>query len=274
MPVLLAVVAAVWLVRRVRLHWSWNPYNWWQDGTRAAGGALDTLKTWVLSEIQKAAALVWNDTLDVFNWVGGVFHDLNSFVNFGFGLINRSLSDLRGWAVAGLSWVANTARGLYNDAVGYARWVYDTAIHFGWQILSDAVHWAAVAVTAVHNFAQTIVDDAVHWAAVAIDTVSHYARVWVDDAVRWAEGAIADAWKSVYGAVKHDFIDPIEAVLNVVRKAWDWVWWFATHPFAVVHNVETDVIDWTEHLPEDVEALVLSGNFRKGVDAVGRFFGG
>lgn len=252
MPVIILAVIVVWLARRARLHSWWNPVSWWNDAAGAAGSVASNIKGWVLDAIRGAVNLVSNDLSDLARWSSDAFNLVERDIGTVSGYAFRLWSDAIGYIQRGLSGVEGVAYRLWSDAIGYAQRGLADVEGVAYRLWSDAI-----------GYAQRGLADLQGWVSVGLrDTVS------------WALREIESAYNAVYRAVKSDFIDPIMVVLDVVKKAFDWIVWFAEHPFKVVHDVENDVLQWADHLPDDVAKAVEGQDFLRGLDAASKWLGG
>lgn len=274
MLLLLLPLLAVWLVKRTRLASWWNPSSWFNDAVNAAGGTLAGIEQWVLSEIQKAVGLVESDIADTANFFGNIIHTVVHDVDWGINAVATSVNQVKQWAQDAVSGAIHLAENLYNQAVSYARAAVSIAVQAFNQALTQLRRYADAAIGQAEKLARLAVNAAIQWAQRELTALGRLARQWVNDAVKWAQRAINDAFATLYRTILRDFIRPIMDVVNVLEKAWDWIAWFATHPFTVVHDIESDVIHWTDHLPEEIETIVTGRRFAQGTNAVGRFFGG
>lgn len=233
---------------------SWyNPVDWWNATIGAAAGQVsDAIQQWVMDAIQSAIGLVENDVHDVL-----------------------------GWAENGISAVENEAYSLYGSAVqeigaveGWAQSAIGAAVQEGRTLFSEAEQAATAGLHAVESEAVNLWHTAERDIVRGLGAVRGWAEQTFTAVERWVSKEIAAAWHSVYSAVKRDFIDPIERVLNPVIKAMEWILWMGEHPFRVFHDVEHDLIDWAEHLPTEIRHVIKSHSFAQGFDDVARMLGG
>lgn len=271
---LLAIPLVVWLVKRTQLASWWDPRSWWKDSTKLAGEALDHLKSWVLSVVQNAVNLVENDVTDVFNWATTLYNDLSAAVSYGEAVLQGAINGVRSWAGGAIGFVARTAQALASDARAYAEYLFRSVTGAAQWLASDLRRWAVSAIRFVEQEALQWARDVQRWALAALNAVEGALKVALKDSVNWLVGVIRAAMGDIYRLVIANLIKPIEDVLHYVRLAWDWVIWFAEHPFKVVHDVENDVINWGDHLPHDIEQVVKGRAFHEGMDAMGKFLGG
>lgn len=272
--ILLLIPLAFLLWKRSRnLSW-WNPVSWWNDASNAAGSIVTQIKNWVLGIVRDAVNLVSNDITDVFSWAYDAISAVGNAINYVRAILTAAINAVQGFAQTVLAFAIGTAQSLFNQAVGFARALVNGAIDAVKQWLSDLEGWAAAAIRFVEVALSTAINDVRSWAGSAINFVAQLASAALAAAVKFLEKSIGDAVSYVYAIIKNDLIAPIEVVVNVLKKAWDWVSWFAEHPFAVVHDVETDVISWTDHLADDLQEVVEGQHFLDGMNAAAKFFGG
>lgn len=234
----------------------------------------NTIKNWVLTVVRNAVNLLSRDLQDATGWLAGVVSVLWQGLTDELGIVHNYVDSVFDWAQGEVTALAGLAARLYHTAVSYAEALYNRAIGAARGFVGDLARWATAALHFVESEARQWVTDLAHWTEAAVGYAEHAADYALRVALHAVEGWIADAWRSVYSAVKHDFINPIEQVLHWVRLAWDWVIWFAEHPFKVVHDVENDVINWADHLPGEIGQAVKGRAFMEGVDAMGKFLGG
>lgn len=274
MPFLLAILL-VWLLKRTKLaKWSWNPLDWWNNATNAAGTILSDVKNWVLSIVSDAVNLVENDVFTVFQWAWSTIQDVQIAAYWFSQWAQSAISNLTSWASQAISAVQGLAWQWVKDLGGWASAAINAVQGLAHQWVTDLGNWASSALTALQNLAAQWVHDLGSWAATALQTLDDWAHAAFNDVYRWAKQALSDLWRDLYNTIYGDFIKPIQDVVHWVVLAWDWIVWFATHPFSVMHNIEHDVIDWEHQVIHEAEHIVRGEDFRKGLDAMGKFLGG
>lgn len=271
---LIVLLVALWLLRQFGLDSWWNPKSWWDDGEKAVLKAINDVKQWTLNIVRSAADLVENDVVDTFNWATEVWNDAWGWVQNAEQAARSLASSVYNDAASWVRSAENAANSLFNTVYADAKaWVHDAisdAENLYNKIYSEASGWVKSAISDAESLYNKIYSEASSW----VKDVENIAAQGLSDLEKWASEAISAAYNAVYAAVKHDFIDPIETVLGVVEQAWDWITWFAEHPFQVLHDLETDVIDWTAHLPDEVETILASQQAADGFDIIGQIFGG
>ena len=231
----------------------WNPVDWW-NGTvgSAVGSVTSAVQNFVMGAIQSAVNLVENDIQDVSRWAEGAATDL----------------------YLGIRQVESEAANDFAAAVHWTENEVAQAVSESERLFWEAEQAAQAGLNAVEGYAVQLWRTAERDAAAALRQLETWARQGFDAVYAWVQRQISAVYHAVYDAIRRDFINPIERVLQPVIKAMDWILWFAEHPFALVHDVEHDVIQWGEHLPDEVARLVRGHQMAEGFDAVARLLGG
>lgn len=272
MLLLLPVVIVVWFLSRTA-SW-WNPKSWWDDASKGVVSVINDVKKWTLSVVRDAVNLLSQDVHDVLSFAVNGFSTVYNLATTAYEYAQGAVADLGRWATNEITTVTHYAEHLYNLAYGYASTAINSLTHYAEHLYNLAVAFASKGLHDLGQLAAKAIGDLARWASKGLNDLTHLAEHLHNEAVHYADKVGNDTFGRAYKTVKHDFIDPIEKVLDVVRKAWDWVFWFATHPFKVVHDVENDVIKWVDHLPEDLAQIVESHDFHRGLDAFGKALGG
>lgn len=224
--------------------------------------------------VQSAINLVENDISDVLNWADYLYHLATNAINWGFAVLNTALGDLQSWAQSAIGYAVNWATYLYHQAVGYANWLYSQAIQAAQAYIRDTVSWANGLIRYVEREALSWANTAIRFASVAVSDAEQLARKLTGDAISYLGHVISAGLADLYKTLLRDYINPILDVVKWLKKAWGWIVWLAEHPFDLVHDIETDVINWADHLPEDLAQVAEGRAFARGVDAMGKFLGG
>ena len=270
----LVVIMVVWILRQCGLNSWWNPKTWWDDSVKLGAKVVDEIKHWCLTIINNAIGLVENDINDTIGYATSIWDDAYGWVQQAIStadnLYNRIYGIASGWVNAAIHDAQSLFNTVYSDARSWVNSAISDAENLYNKIYSEASGWVQDAIHGAEGLYNKIYSEASGWVKEAENLATQYFH----DLEKWATDAISAAYNAVYGAIKHDFIDPINVVLGVIEKAWDWVAWFAEHPFALLHDIENDVIDWTAHLPQEVESLLQSQSAADGFDTIGQIFGG
>lgn len=274
MPILLLVVI-VWLLKRTHLaKWSWNPLDWWNSAANAGQSILNDVKNWVLGIVSDAVNLVENDVLTVWQWAGTALAELQGLIGAVDGYLGGIIDGVIHWAGQQINAVEALANRWVSDLSGWAHAAIDAVQGLAYRWVSDLGAWVTRGLGELQGLIGQGLSDLGGWVRSAFTAAYDWVTAHLASVTGWVEDQLRKLWGDLYSAVFNDFIKPIEDVVRVVKEAWDWVTWFAAHPFQAMHNLETDVIDWEHHAIEDVEHVVRGGDFRKGMEAFGRFLGG
>lgn len=253
---------------------SWyNPVTWWNDTAGKAGRIATDIKNWVLDAVRSAVNLVENDVVDLTGFAVNLYesaiHEAESLagaaergvgaaVGYAENLFNRAEHDALSWA---------------NSAIGTAENLYNRAEHDAQAWANDALHGAEGLFNRVEHDALTWANDAVGTAEALYNRAERDALSWFGAAEKFATREAARLASAAYNLIVKDFVAPFLPAWHALVKSIEWISWFATHPFKLVHNVEHDVIDWSRQLPRDVGHVLEGASGRSILDEVTRWLG-
>jgi hypothetical protein len=251
----------------------WNPASWYSAATSEATGVLSAVRNWTLSVVNSAVNLAENDIDDLGQWATGAIDDIWQQITDGIAQESRDFDAAYNWIDRQIGGVLTAA---YDDVARVAGDVEADAVNLFNQAIHDASQWAADVQQLATGLFDRAEHDASQWAADAVhdaQVAESTARRWVDEATTWAGHAISDAVSDLWHDVMVDVVDPFIAIWRICVKAVDWLDWFAEHPFQVLHDAETDVIDWSRHLPDDLAAELAAHDGAEWADAIAAWFG-
>lgn len=274
MPAIILALIVVWLAKRTQLaKWSWNPLDWWNDATQAGASIISDVKNWVLGIVSGAVNLVENDVQFVWQWFSNAISDIQTAAYWFSQWAQSAISNLGNWANWAITGLRNLAYQWVSDLGHWAQSALDELRGLAYQWVKDLGNWAAWAINGAESLARQLVSDLGNWAAHALADLEGLARQLVSDLGKWTLGALAQLWKDLYNTIYRDFIKPIEDVIHWVVKAWDWVVWFAEHPFAVVDRAEEDVLGWLQNQATDTLLSSVEPDVRRIESTLGKWLG-
>lgn len=273
MPIIILVVA-VWLLKRSRLaKWSWNPLDWWNNATSIGSTILSDVKNWVLGIVADAVNLVENDVQSVWLWAWGVVQDIQTAAYWFSQWTTQAIDNLGRWANDAINGVEGLARSLVGDLGRWANDAINGVAGLARSLVDQLGAWTASAINGVEGLARQLVGDLGAWAASALATLEGWVKAGFSDVYRWVTDSLSTLWRDLYGTIYRDFIKPIEDVIAWVVKAWDWVVWFAEHPFAVVDQAESDVLGWLQNQATDALESSVDADVHRIESTLGKWLG-
>jgi phage-related protein len=204
-------------------------------------GVPRALAAGILQLIDDAVSGVTNWVQSIWDWVTGTVANLVAWITYTINFFDQWIAQVIGWA-------DTMMRDLYNKSVALASgWVIDARnfaqglYNFTVGHIADVFNWAQAAFADVYRWTQHAVFDVL--ARAINDARDFVTQVVIPGIVATLGAYINDAYdyaKSVFATLANAYnhvFDPIADLINVVRAAWKWLTWMATHGFDAVHDL-------------------------------------